>query len=287
VADLVVVGAGFWGVATALVAEAAGAKVTLVASQEPTAASRAASGYFARSWFKDFWKDRADVSEELARRHGIGVTWTGADVATFANVKAGNPELVFKPDWAVFDPAAFLARRPVDVPEGVAKVAPGRVETTSGRVLDASAIVVAVGVGTEPLLARSNLPPLGVGAVGGRGLVLAGTPPKRTICAHVTPYHANTMRPWGAGLRIGETVEVKPDDAPLYISKMLKSLDRFIPHPVRIIEERWGQRPTLKGGPRVSMLAPGIVVATGGGRVGGLLSFWAATEACRMLRIVP
>lgn len=285
--ELIVCGAGFFGVATALVAESYGAKVTLVASQEPEAASRAASGYFARGWFKGDWKGRAEHAEELAQRHGVVLTWTGADVATWANTRAGSTTLVPKSDWAIFDPAAFLARRPVDVPEAVVKVSPGRVETATGRVLLAPTIVCALGVGTERVFAASGLASLGMTALGGRGIVLeAPTRPARTICHYVTPYHSNSMRPWGeTQVRIGETVEARPEDAPTYIKKLWDSMGRYTPPFSRIVEERWGARPTLKGGPRVSMVAPGLVVATGGGRVGGVLAFWAGAEACRLLRI--
>lgn len=292
--DLAIIGAGFWGVATALVAEARGATVTLISSNMPTAASRAASGYFAHSWYKDLWKDRAAEAHDLALKHGIDLVRTGADVMTYKNARLGGGlgRMLPKSDWSTFTPAAFLARRTADEVGYVVNVRPGEVRLAAGQVVLARAIVIAAGAATDHILFRSKLPMLGVTGLGGRGIIIEGSPPPRTILHHVSPYHALAVRPWGENrLRFGETIEQKPAKSAEYVEKLWKALNPYKPVNGRVIEEQWGLRPVCNLGPTVmSIPCPTphkIVVASGGGRVGGVLSFWAAQEACDLVGIDP
>lgn len=93
-----------------------------------------------------------------------------------------------------------------------------------------------------------------------------------------SPYQAWCVRPWGAGLlRAGETLET-PKTAAQRTGALLGAVLPLLPG-ARVVGELCGSRPTLKAGPLVRELVPGLVVATGGGRVGASLAWWAAEEA--------
>lgn len=279
-ADVIVVGAGFCGVACTLEAERRGAKVLLIDWVHPFAASRAASGYVAQSWYKGAAQQRALCGLELAESHGVRFDWTGAD-----QVRTDGTRTT-KADWGVFDPLQFLDLR---MPDGHATVTSvratsfGAIANTPGSSLKANHVVLAVGAGTDKLLKNSALPPIGVTGLGGRGILFSGKAPSRTLLKQTNPFHSYAVRPWGDGFRVGETIEHDAGKASTYVDKMLRATQPLVDAHARPTGELWGLRPVCANGPIITEITPGIVVATGGGRVGSLLAFWAATEVCRTI----
>lgn len=282
--DLVVVGGGFWGTAIAVVASAGGARVSLVDDGAPGGASRAASGYYARGWYKGAWAERVLAAEELGARHGMHVDFIGADVAGVGNRPARTRD-----DWAVFHPADVLALHEERLKADVRRVEQGRVHLGGGRVLEGRLVVLAAGVQTDRLLAASGIQPIDVEALGGRGL-LVGAPRDalaRPLMVPVTPYFAYVARQWDAShVRIGETLEKTPSRAHEYARKLRAAVMPRLAGRLGAccVEEGelWGLRPVLPE-PTVREVAPGVLVATGGGRVGGMLAWWAAAEVARRL----
>ena len=272
------VGGGFWGTAIARVAADAGASVTLIDSAEPSAASRAASGYYARSWYKGLWAERARAAESLGRHHGAVFDFDGADVV-------GRKARL---DWATFWPEDVLALYAERAAGKVTRVERGRVHLQGGDVVEGGLVVLAAGVWTDQILNASGLALVGVEALGGRGLLFkAERTPARTMLVPVTSYFAYAARSWGLGVvRLGETLERDPSRAHDYTEKMRVRALGPLQEAVGTLEDRgsiWGMRPVLPE-PTVREASPGIVVATGGGRVGGVLAWWAAAEVLRRLR---
>lgn len=276
--DLGIVGGGYWGTAAALVAQGKGLSATIFDCAKPAAASTAASGYFAEGWYSGVWKQRMMRARALAESHGVRLKNTGAQV--YGLKDRSTPR--FRQDWHTFDPRQFLELAPVGQGHRVTSVGPGFVQTTADRFAFKHVLVVA-GTWTDELLQASNLPPMGVKSLAGSAVVVKDSPTEVRL-HEVTPYNQIALREWGPGLmRICATQEKKPNQSREYVQKMLERVKPYTgPDPIRV-SSYYGLRPLLEGGPDVRLVAPGVVAATGGGRIGGLMSFWAAEQALREL----
>lgn len=283
--DVCVVGAGFWGVATALAAERRGLRTMLVTDTSRCGASEAASGYTSPGWYKGIWAARA--AESLA---DASLLYDFRPSPTKARVLSRDGRWSERSDWSLFSPQSFLARRTPDREGGVYRWwAGGGVELRGGEVVSARLTVLAIGAYTDAVLKASGLPELGVKALWGAGSVHSLHGPNVDLfeegwllMQRVTPYHAHTARVWGPSeVRVGESTDNTRGGA---VSKLNKLTDELRLFPSRLPERHKlliGPRPVLDQGPTVKQLAPGLVVATGGGKVGAALAFWAAKEALK------
>lgn len=284
-------GAGYWGVALALVAERRGAQVLVIDDTHPHAASRNASAHFAFGWYKGEWQPRVRASFDAAALFGVELTKVGAIVNTPTHRQRG---IHFggrqREDWYTFWPSAFLDLRRADRYAEVKRVGFGWVELLGGEWIDTRRVAVCAGVWTDELLLRSGLPLTGVKSLTGAGVVfnLNGNPwsvaDGRPVFLHeINPYKQTALRPWGPGrVRIGETSEAVANREPFYLDKMLAPFTRHLadPQPVEVMR---GHRPLIDDGPTVKLVGRRIVAATGGGRIGALLAFWAAEDAWKKL----
>jgi glycine/D-amino acid oxidase-like deaminating enzyme len=133
--------------------------------------------------------------------------------------------------------------------------------------------VVAAGIWTEELLLRSGYPKLGISVLGGSSVL--GVPRKELsgVRTHVwAPYKHVSMRPWGDGqVQIGSTLVKGQNDEPAY-ERMLEHIRLLWPH-VELGVRLRGYRPVGPDGRVfVDRIAPGILAAVGGARVGLLLA---------------
>jgi glycine/D-amino acid oxidase-like deaminating enzyme len=276
--DLLVIGSGYWGQAVALLAERRGLKVSVVDDQAPDGASRAASGHFAFSWYKGEWRSRVEQSVDRARSFGVELTKTGA----YRNEKVIA-------DWYTFDPWKVLALRPADVQASVSLIAgaPRAWCASNGRrwAQPARNIVIAAGVYTDAILVESGFAPIGVQSLPGTGFSWAAPPLLGGVkLIPINPFRAYNVRTWAGGtIRLGDTLEKVPGNRHSYVNKMAQAARAAGFEIARTAETHYGRRPMLSDGPRVKLVKPGIVAATGGGRTGGMLSFWAASEALKLL----
>jgi hypothetical protein len=192
-----------------------------------------------------------------------------------------------------------------------------QIGATEARDVFAHRVVLAAGVGTDDILRQSGLSPLDVTPQPGAGIVLPVAPGsgrmngEPVLLHHVNPYKHYSLRDWRAResptirtrvpqtmaqmsqttemIRLGDTVETPR--VPYRASSIEKMIDMMRPYFSLSTEPSvkygsyvlHGVRPVLADGPTVQRVLPGLVVATGGGRVGGVLSFWAAEEALRLL----
>jgi glycine/D-amino acid oxidase-like deaminating enzyme len=147
-------------------------------------------------------------------------------------------------------------------------VEPGRVRAVDGRVLRAPEIVVAAGAGTATLLGLPLLP-----GVRGEALLLdAAAPPGAPVIAggglYVVPQP-------GRGVAVGATSE-RPGGPPCpTLDALLARARSLCPNIAEAaVLERWGAvRPRGLGpDPLVGRIAPDLVVATGGYKIGFALA---------------
>jgi glycine/D-amino acid oxidase-like deaminating enzyme len=279
VSDLAVVGGGYWGVVTAYLAEQRGLSVTLYDRPEPLGASRAASGYFAEGWYKGAWEMRLKRARQLADKAGIVLRNSGARVYP---VKSRSKP-TYRADWYTFEPSAFLALRPADNDAVVLRVGTGFVDVAGDR-HEHKAVVVAGGAWTDRLLKASGIRELGVKQLAGTGVILKHAPLPDPVTLHeVNPYNQVALRVWGPGeIRVCATQERKDSEHELYVQAMLRRVAPYFTEQVELRRMR-GLRPLLDDGPCVREVAPRVVVAVGGGRIGGLMAFWAGERALAVL----
>jgi glycine/D-amino acid oxidase-like deaminating enzyme len=291
--DVLIVGAGYWGVATALVAERRGASVVLVDSERKESGSQAASGHFAFGWYKGPWVHRVRAAYEQAELFGVLFRHTGAIVNTKRQREQGDFYTGReRSDWYTFQPPNFLGLRKPDLASEVKAVGsdgPGKAWAEfNGKRLHARCVVVAAGCWTDELLAASNLPTLGVTHLRGTGAIYAGRVPVegKVFLHELNPFKQFAIREWGNGkYRVGETSEAVLNRPPSeYVADMLRKVRGHLPNEgwVRPLQLISGRRPLLESGPSVLEVVPGVVAATGGGRIGAVLGFWAAGEALRL-----
>lgn len=281
--DLIVVGAGYWGVAVAALAERNGFEVLLVDNAHVNGASRAASGYFAEGWYSGEWKGRMLRARAVAESCGVEIRNSGAHVYALK-----KPEPRYRQDWYTFSPGQVLNLRKPDATVEVEQVGSDFVQVDGER-WKARGVVVAAGAWTDELLTRSGLPSLGVSHLAGTGVILEGAMPMgREVLLHeVTPYNQIAVRNWGPGeIRVCATQEKREGHTDEYVEKMMGRVRGYLGER-KELRRLHGLRPLTKDGPVVKQVAASAVAMTGGGRIGGLMAFWAAEAALRLLGFAP
>lgn len=293
--DLIVIGGGFWGTACAVEAQERGLDTLLLDDDRPMAASRNAAGIVSLGWYR--WRmtrDRKDVTgnifaDTFARSDAdYGVRWllergllrqTGEE---FFSLR-GNRQ--FRSDLYLLSSPADLfqlaPRKYLTVLQLVRERGHWLIVTRE-QTYTARGVVLAAGAFTDELLTASGLEPVGVTGLRGRGLLLRSD--RRLdvpYTVQIAPYSHVTLRPWSNGLiRVGDTVEKTPGgDARL---EPLQRVAGWVVPGFRQERMLDGLRPVL---PKVLIkpVAPGLVVATGGHRVGLALAPRAAQLALEQL----
>lgn len=285
--DVAVVGGGFWGKAIAMMAEQQGLSVALVDKRKPEAASVVAAGLFCPRWFKGEWRTHIERAVEDSKSCGVRLRRCQGMMSTIA-LRKSLKGMVAVDDWYTFGPKDFLGLRPPDYVGGVARVREGAVEieidpSGEGGEINARRVVVAAGVNTDSILRSSGIPPIGVKGLRGSALLYEGSMPDMLLMHQVTPYYQYTLRPWTEGARLGDTLERVPSKGDEYVEKMHVTMAGYLGSFGLLLREKvTGVRPVMKE-PTVSEVAKGVIAATGGGRVGALLSFWAARKVIGLL----
>lgn len=281
--DLVIIGGGYWGLAIAIEARKAGFNVNLVDDGAPDAGSRAASGI----------ADRVSFKSPIIRKL-LPDNWTQDDIdESFAWLCAhGGVErqLTF---WNWFEgreprPGNHVVM--LDRLDTLANYVPGRKLATvaerhgktvilaTGHTFTPDRLVIAAGARSETL---TGVP---VNALFGRALIVEGIlkddSPALPLNLLIAPYRNVHVRPWGRYYRVGDTVEPKPNDdrlKPLY-----KVVDLCFKPRYNIVRVEQGYRPTTDKFV-VEQIEPGVILATGGYRVGLGLAGLVAKKVVEML----
>jgi len=291
---IVVVGGGFWGAATALIARKAGHEAVLLDDGNPHGASRNAAGMVHPEWYKRATGDIYRIPNHWSKAHitesidWLVTEWGASDAGELFSSYYAPERWRHKPGLRTLrDPMHILqAAEPVRAHVSrLARVAQGWVaQTTTGDVYEATAVILATGAWTDDLLRASGYPELGVTILRGHALVVGGTfATDIPMTRYVAPYRHYTLRPWQerGQWRLGDTVErtISDDRA----AATLETLRAFGGTMLPDLEERTvldGYRPIWpKRGMGTIRIDTGLIVATGGHRIGLGVAALVAHEA--------
>lgn len=287
--DLVVVGGGYWGVGIALEAQAKGWTVAVLDDKDRLGGSRNASAVcdpkayesdiFAK-YLPDDWT-AADLKESFAWlvAHGGKVTHE-----FFLNKFQDRP--MRKGNDAIYlDSNNVLLSQVKPIEEKVVSMEKRGIvwdlKAKSGTIYRARKVAIAAGYRTEGLLRFLDLPHISVGKLYGRGVIARGMPTcEIPVSVMIRPYTKHTIRPWGKLLRIGDTAEGdQPNDKR---AGDIQEVGNAVIEGYDELEWVAGYRPTCDKF-LVEKVAPGVVVATGGHRLGLGLTGLVARKALECL----
>lgn len=296
--DLIVIGGGFWGSATTILAQDRGMDVLLLDDEHPMGASRNAAGLCHPEWYKataktympDRWQQH-DVHESI---DWIRHRWGGhlTNEITESYYKPGR--ISAKHGMILVDDFTIMLREANPQPGHITRVTRNRTgwtAHTSGnqehQEHQAKAIVIAAGCWTDTILRTSGFDTVGVTPLVGRALVVESRSLRTDapITRYARPYTHYTIRPWQetAHWRVGDTVEGRNTDTlrPGAIGELWSFIRDYMPD-AEHVRELQGWRPITRNGMIVEKIDDGLVVATGGHRVGLGLSYLAANDAIRL-----
>jgi glycine/D-amino acid oxidase-like deaminating enzyme len=298
-AELIVIGGGYWGAGIAFEGRQRGWTVLVIDDGDGRSGSRAASAIC----------DPHAYRTRIGKKH-LPPDWTDQDLTGsfdwliqrggyrcreyLWNIRRNTPphfrgEVILLADPHVLTRLAgpFVRGQVVHAERdgGRWEVVVDPVESAGQRLyLTAKRVAIAAGYRTDDCLDAFGLQPLGVGRLYGRGLNVvgathAGVP--HPISVQLRPYLKHTVRPWRDGTwRIGDSAEENPDDR--YVANLHTVGNKVFQH-YTVQEVVEGFRPVLDRF-LVTDLSPGLVVATGGHRLGLGITGLVAKKATEMLR---
>ncbi len=254
---MVVVGGGFWGTFICSRLRSLGLSVVCLDGLMEGAASRAAAGLVRASSFTpdcDWWEGR----HTLACREHFSEGWVEERVVSDYVPEPRVKGMVWCGEVPL-EPAV-----PVLVGSLPVMDYPSRW------------VVLAAGVWCDDVLEASGLPLTGVRASRGVGLVgpgsVSGVLSRTYRLPGDTRTRVMTMRPWGSGVRVGDTLPEREQE-------QLAQMARFGGGG----EQVWGLRPRLPS-LLVARWGPGLVVATGGYRNGLAVAPGVALRVAELIR---
>lgn len=299
--ELAIVGGGFWGASAALLAREKDVDTILIDDFREQGASRCASGYFGVSWYTggvigkmlppNWTKQDIEKSVDWMTHKAIA-PMIGQFYTTYP-----KPDVVrFKPDIRMVQDVNYFLSLPTltsrrQVLYLIAEKEAWRLVTDGGD-FTAKKVLLTTGAFTDELLARSELPTVGVRGLRGRSIVFAN-PEKSDLKFDVPfaksylPYKELTIRKWDKNyFHIGATTE-KTDKGNAPLKVMQRQLELWVGkyEQVCIID---GMRPVRDEGIYVDYPVKDdhtLVVATGGHRAGIGLAHAAAKYALDKLGI--
>jgi glycine/D-amino acid oxidase-like deaminating enzyme len=296
--NLLVVGAGFWGSTAAIIARAHGHAVTVLDDGNPRGASRNAAGMVHPEWYKHAsgasyriptrWTP-AHISESIGWLETTwGATSRGELFSSYHNPEAWRhkPGLrTLHNPLAILESAEPERARITHVEpahQGWAAVA------EDGRTWEARTLLLATGAWTDAILETSGLPPVGVVPLRGHALIITGDlVSDLPMTRYVAPYRHYTIRPWlkRGQWRAGDTVErtISTERAAATLGTLRDYCKTMIPeHQEQDVLD--GYRPIRPDhGMDVETIAPGLLVATGGHRIGLGVAAVAAHDVLRRM----
>jgi len=285
--DLIVVGGGYWGAAVAFEAGLRGLQAVVLDDSDPRSGSRNASGIlhpktYSSPLFKkympdDWTKDDLAASFAWLKKH-CGAVETVEHFTNWTRTDLGVRKL---PVGYYLPSNEALTGLVIPIGVKVVDIISQDGDWIVNGIIRAPRLVVAAGIHTDGVLALAGVAPVGVTALFGRGLGVRGpTPYPSPLVVQTRPYRKFETRPWGDLIRVGDTAEVRPDEAK-YRAELRAVADWLAPGSETV---RWfeGYRPVCEKF-TVRLVAPGLVAATGGHRMGLGLSGLVATKTLGLL----
>lgn len=287
--DLIVIGGGYWGSAICYEARLRGINAVVLDSNDPKSGSRNASGIlhpktYSSPLFKKYMPDDW-TKEDLAASFAWLKKHCGAREVVEHFVNWTRPDLGVRklPVGYYLDSNEALTGLVAPIKSIVEDIERSGPDWIVNQWHSAPRLVIAAGIHTDEMivLAVGAEHCVGVSALFGRGLGVRGTSTQPSpIVVQTRPYRKFETRPWGDLIRVGDTAEVNPDETK-YRAELRAVADWLAPGSETV---RWfeGYRPVCEKF-TVKLVAPGLVAATGGHRMGLGLSGLVAVKALALL----
>lgn len=290
--DLIVVGGGYWGTGIAYEARRLGWDVLVIDSGDPRSGSRNASAIcdpsaykskiFQPLWPPDWQKSELEESFNwLVARGGRVVE------EAFWNRFAGTEPRKGTKCIYLEDNSTLLRLIGGRKMRDVVRFGDERewgwnvVTEREGVGLATKRLVVAAGYKTDEVLKSLRVESVGQTVLPGRGIIAAGTPKlELPVTVMIRPYTKHTVREWNGSYRIGDTAEENFTEKRL---EALREIGRETLGGYKEEEVVHGFRPVTDRF-LVEKVAPNLVVATGGHRLGLGLTGLVAARALRCFR---
>jgi len=269
--DLAVIGNGYWGTATAFEARKQGWDTILLDDNQPLASSRNAAamihmGVFESKTVKDRWPEDwtwRELEDSFCwLEENCGLKKTGETFLNLARPELGERErsdlfamVSNDPLLGLFPVELAHIERLYETPDGWV------IWSNKASLITARKVVIAAGYRTDDLLIASDLPPVGVTPLEGRGITFKSSkpPPTRPTAVMWAPYRKVYAREWGGLWRVGDTAGKQSTDCLLKVAESLAG-------EIRSLDWVGGFRPVTEQF-HVREAAPGLVVTVGGWRV--------------------
>jgi glycine/D-amino acid oxidase-like deaminating enzyme len=286
VIDLAIIGGGFWGRAVYDKAAAHGLDTVLIDSRDERSGSRNAAGICALSWYTA--ETIAPMIPTWLTRQAIyrSIDWLQMQWGLLPTPEHFQGPVHFKiKNNVLLLPVAEFERERTSVTDciGAVRHVAGTWQITGESNYQARRLVIAAGVHIDTLLQASGYAPMGVKSLRGRAVLFGHAPDHlpELYTQEVSKYKHLTVRTFGSAWRVGDTVEVKPNDGALnWLTDWATSLG--LQQPVKTLE---GFRPVLKQF-TVELFDTNGVVATGGHRVAMGLSGAVADRVLQLFGVV-
>ena len=292
--DIGIIGGGFFGVSTALLAEERGHTYTVYDADKDDAASPSAMGVIDEGWFDS---EGTNIPDRFsAEDEEWAIEWL-MDMGNLDYVDEhyttlyGTDDKLKEDSKIMGDPHEFLEL--ISRVDGTATQIQHVGDRWSIDFTDRSpeyhdAVVVAAGIHTDEILRESGYAETGVQPLVGRALIVEPeTKSTEEVIEELLPheyyfaaYRHCFIRPWHGNIRIGDSVEGRePDEETLMEFK--EAAEEIIDDTLNVVDRYEGCRPVVKKdgvGNQfvVEHLDSYAVAATGGHRIGWMTSPLAA-----------
>lgn len=287
--DLLIIGSGFWGTSASILAQRNGIDALVVDNERLNSGSRNAAGIIRKEWFGgDFFNkikpsdwDEKYLQKAIEFLGDFGLVTMEEEFTTYR--KPGVKKI--RNCFVLKSLKEFLstAQRKIDSVLKLKKEGSNWLSDCEKEPITAKKVLIVVGAFSDRLLTNSNLPTVGVSPLRGRAVIATGN------CEMVKtyesrPYKQYTIRPYESGsIRLGDTVEKKLNMGDDPLQSLFQMLNKMQPgsKPISIQD---GLRPVCDK-VTVKKIDNGLVVATGGHRIGLGLSLYAVEKSFEKLEI--
>lgn len=292
--DLIVIGSGYWGTAIQREALSKGLNSIVVTDRQPHMASMNATGIVSLEAYKSkaiskLWSNLftlADIKESIESLKLEGFLHSEPEFfSSWQNPVAKKRDTVYLMDDIPY--LSSIGPTILGQAQGIVPSSGEWLVHMGAEILRSKAVAVAAGVWTDELLRRSGIAPIGVESIKGTYLQLTGWVGAEGLWTHMTrPYTAFHLRAWHGKHYLGATTE-RTEANKKAISELHSAFKAFGLSSLNMDRaiECFGLRPYVDSGIVCKEIRPGLVVATGGYKVGIGLAPLIANRTMKMLGI--
>lgn len=292
--DIAIVGAGFWGTCTAIMAREKSLDTIVIDDNDQRSGSRNAAGMIQPStWTRQMFKKSLPEGWTIQDMHW-GLKWLSEHVPVkmtgdillfhYGKLASRPPKHRPKEMFLIDSPKVLLEKAEPVIHERIYSIRHSLDHWEINHEHHAKHVVLACGYRTDEILVKAGLPMMGVFATPGTALVFSDGKDHKIPESHlVRPHTSYTIRPWGDSHRFGEwSGNEQPD---IQAHNLLNQLKRLVQNPA-ISSLIYGNRPTSPIGKFiVKEWAPKLIIMSGGYKYGLGVAPFAAKKALEILKL--